>query len=92
MAKRATIVDAARRGNEPLAFRPAYVDDVRNVRLKLDGTDIGLATTAYSYHLTNDEQADATRRLTALWNMAAISGWSTEQIEAMVEVIRERKS
>lgn len=37
-------MDQARRGNEPLSLRPAYVDDRRNVRLKVDGTDIGLAT------------------------------------------------
>lgn len=73
----------AQRGgdNEPLGFKRARHDGWRSVRLIVGGQDIGLATAAYSYKLTSEERVSVARRMTALWNLAAARGWSTDDIE-----------
>jgi hypothetical protein len=68
--------------NEPLAAKPAKWDRWRSVRIKVGGRFLGLATTAYSYLLTQDERVQAARRVAALWSLAAANGWSTEDIES----------
>lgn len=67
-------------GNEPQWLRPAWWDGFRSVRVHVGGKWIGLATTTYSYQLTQDEREEAAARLAALWSLAARRGWTTEQI------------
>ena len=76
----------AKRGGEnlPLAHMPAAWDGHRSVRIYAGGVDRGLATTAYSYALTDAEKVSAAARISALWNLAAQLGWSTHQINQMV--------
>ena len=82
----------ARRGgsNQPLEHREARWDGYRSVRIAMPQGDVGLATATYSYQLTSDERCDVARRMTALWNLAAASGWSTEQIEAMEDIVKAK--
>lgn len=84
----------ARRGgsNLPLEQREARWDGYRSIRIAMPQGEIGLATATYSYQLTSDERCDVARRMTALWNLAAASGWSTEQIEAMEDIVKEQKA
>lgn len=69
--------------NEPLSLKRASWDHHRSIRVWVAGEHLGLATTTYSYGLTQDERAACARRLAALWNLAAGKGWSTEQIETL---------
>lgn len=72
---------ALRRGdNEPLHLKRAEYDGRRSIRLRMPQGSAGLATATYSYQLTHDERCDVAERLAALWNLAAVRGWSTETI------------
>lgn len=77
----------AGRGGEnlPFEFKPAKWDGHRSVRVSVGGREIGLATTAYSYLLTDAEKVEAAYRLAALWTLAARRRWTTEQIIASAE-------
>lgn len=75
----------AKRGeNRPIENMTAAWDGHRSVRVLVGRRDHGLATTAYSYSLTDAEKAAAAARISALWNLAAARGWSTHQINQMV--------
>lgn len=77
---------AARKGaNAPIDQMPAQWDGWRSLRLHAPQGVIGLATATYSYQLTSDERCAVARRLAALWNLAAASGWTTEHIEALAQ-------
>lgn len=54
-------------------------DEHRSIRLIVGRGTIGLATTAYSYKLTDDELRDSARRLAILWNLHI--GVSTDELE-----------
>lgn len=75
---------AKRRENRPIDHMAAAWDGHRSVRIRAGGMDRGLATTAYSYALTDAEKVAAAARISALWNLAAARGWSTHQINQMV--------
>lgn len=81
----------AKRGgeNRPLEHMKAAWDGHRSVRISAWGRDRGLATTAYSYALTDAEKVAAAARISALWNLAAARGWSTHQINQMVAAAAE---
>ena len=83
----------ARRGgsNLPLEHREARWDGNRSIRLAMPQGDVGLATATYSYQLTSDERCEVARRMAALWNIAALEGWSTDQIEAMEDATRSKR-
>lgn len=74
-----------RRGsvNRPITMLPAAWDHHRSVRILIGETDHGLATTAYSYALTDAEKVEAAARIAALWSLAAAQGWSTTEIKQM---------
>lgn len=75
---------ARRRGeNRPISMLSAIWDGHRSVRVLVAGADKGLATTAYSYALTDAEKIDAAARIAALWTLAAAQGWSTSEIHEM---------
>ncbi len=63
----------------------AHWDGGRSVRLVLEGSHIGLATTTYSYSLSPHDREQAARRIAALWNLALAKGWNTEEIERAAE-------
>lgn len=75
----------AQRGgdNQPLGLIPAAWDGHRSVRIGLKPHHRGLATTAYSFALTDDEKQEVARRIAALWNLGRALGLTTEEIEAM---------
>ena len=51
----------------------AYWDGYRSVRLKLpNGKDIGLATTAYSFSLSDHQKAEAARAIADAWNATSV--------------------
>lgn len=86
-----TSLVARRNGsNLPLEHREARWDGHRSIRLAMPQGDVGLATATYSYQLTSDERCEVARRMAALWNIAALEGWSTEQIEAMAEIMKNK--
>jgi len=78
------IIGARKGDNEPITLKRAYWDQWRSVRLGMPQGNIGLATTTYSYGLTQGEREQAARRIAALWTLAAFHGWSTDEIEAEV--------
>ncbi|MCA0851202.1 hypothetical protein [Salipiger thiooxidans] len=82
----------AKRGgeNRPLEHCPTAWDGHRSVRVKAGGRDLGLATTAYSYALTDAEKVSAAARISALWNLAAVQGWTTHQINQMAAAAADR--
>ncbi len=91
----ARILERRGRANEPIEFMPAGWDGHRSVRIIAATKTIGLATTAYSYALTDAEKEDVARRLSALWNLAAERAWTTDEIirrtnERDVEIARSR--
>ena len=81
----------AKRGGENrlLEHCPSAWDGHRSVRVKAGGRDLGLATTAYSYALTDAEKVAAAARISALWNLAAAQGWTTHQINQMAAAATE---
>ena len=54
-------------------------DGFKSVRLRVDGKDLGFATTNYAYALAHEERVEAAKRIAVLWNLAL--GVSTEQLE-----------
>jgi hypothetical protein len=81
---------AKRRGsNLPLHLTPVAWDGHRSVRIGLPPKHRGLATTAYSYALTDAEKQEAAERLAALWNLGCALQLSTEQINQLAEKHRE---
>ena len=93
-AEEAKIV--ARRGGEdrPLDMLPAVWDGHRSVRVLVGTRDRGLATTAYSFGLTDAEKREVAERIAALWNLAASQGWTTADINRILEttVAKEGKN
>lgn len=87
----ANLVARRNGSNLPLEHREARWDGNRSIRLNMPQGDIGLATATYSYQLTAGEREDVARRLAALWNLAALEGWTTEQIEAMEDASRSKR-
>lgn len=71
--------------NTPIELARARWDGSRSIRIALE-RDRGLATTAYSYGLTDDEKERAARRIAALWDLATARRWSTKEIEEMARV------
>lgn len=69
--------------NRPIDFLAAMWDEHRSVRLLFGDGTCGLATTAYSYALTDSEKLDAAERIAALWTLAAAREWSTQEIIEM---------
>lgn len=80
----AAIIAARGEVSRPLERMKAAWDGHRSVRVTVGKRDRGLATTAYSYALTDAEKTAAAERISALWNLAAAEGWSTYQINQMV--------
>ena len=70
-------------GNQPIELMQAAWDGHRSVRVFAGKKHRGLATTAYSYALTDAEKVAVAARIAALWNLAAATGWNTEQIADM---------
>ena len=73
--------------DQSFQFLQSEWDGQHNVRLMTGEKDIGLATTAQSYALSNMQKAAAAERIAALWNLAAAFGWATEDIKRMSEAI-----
>lgn len=93
LAKQTAAIVAARGGaNVALEMQEARWDQWRSVRIVIGGKSIGLATAAYSYSLTYDERPQVARRIAALWNLAAIHQWTTEEIEAALTSIDDDHS
>ncbi len=81
----------AKRGgeNRPIEHMEAAWDGHRSVRLFIGKGHRGLATTAYSWGLTDQEKVAAAERISALWNLAAARGWTTHQINQMAAAVAE---
>jgi len=81
----------AKRGgsNLPLHLAPAAWDGHRSVRIGLQPKHRGLATTAYSYGLTDGEKQEAAERIAALWNLGAALALTTEEINRLSEKYRQ---
>lgn len=71
--------------NEPLHLKRAIYDGHRSLRLVMKNRDVGLATATYSYELIHEERCEVAERLAALWNLGAVLGLTTTQINALVE-------
>lgn len=87
--KEEAILVAKRNENRPIEHARAAWDGHRSVRALIGGRDRGLATTAYSYALTDAEKVAVAARISALWNLAAARGWTTNQINQMVAAATE---
>lgn len=72
--------------NRPLDMLPAVWDGHRSVRILIGTRDRGLATTAYSYGLTDAEKRAVAERIAALWNLAALQGWTTADIRQILDL------
>ena len=83
----------ARRGysNQPIENMPSAWDGHRSVRMISEKRKRGLPTTAYSFALTDAEKRAVAQRISALWNLAAAHGWTTEQITNMTALAAQSK-
>ncbi|WJS87284.1 hypothetical protein [Paracoccus sp. TOH] len=70
--------------NRPIEMLPAVWDGHRSARIIVGTRDRGLATTAYSYGLTDAEKREVAERIAALWNLAASQGWTTADISRIM--------
>jgi len=77
---------SSRNGPTMLEATPAYWDHWRSVRVVLDGKDQGLATTAYSYLLSDSERAMVALRIAVLWNLHL-----DDSNDALLAKLEERK-
>ena len=67
----------------PISMLPAIYDNHRSVRIMMPQGDIGLATSTYSYNLTQEERQAVARRIAALWNFAEAQSLTTEELESL---------
>lgn len=80
--------------NAPPYVEPAAHDGFRSVRLIVGRGHIGLATTAYSYLLPDDEKIEVARRIAALWNLHLgeptneLEGRAAKALRTLVEARR----
>lgn len=83
-AEEAKILASRGGENRPLDMLPAVWDGHRSVRVIVGNRDRGLATTAYSFGLTDAEKVAVAERIAELWNLAASQGWTTADIKRIL--------
>lgn len=84
----------AKRGgsNLPLHLTPVAWDGHRSVRIGIKPAHRGLATTAYSYALTDAEKQETAERIAALWNLGCAMSLTTAEIKALATKYRQASS